>query len=440
MINFKVGICVLMAATLLGGVQQGFSQRYQDEQAYYKLHPYFELEPYYVEQPELYRPVTQELIALVEGDDTMRHLLESSLAQAKEVNPSEDTNPAQRLAEYYYFIDRVVDIIPTNLLEQPGKLARDRIEQSILYFYFLIDQPLPELENKGLYKNTLQYYPPFAAWLEKFAKAWGHFLSTDQSWSPEIYQEFYEDPSFGLQQGWYESPKNWHTFNDFFSRHLRSTQQRPIASPSDAKVVISPVDATPQGVWKIGADSEIIKQDGLNVKQAKFYDIEELLGEDSQYKEAFANGTLTHAYLNINDYHRYHFPVAGTIKEKKIIHNNVALGAAWDSDKGQYIPVNRLGWQANQTRGYVIVDNDQYGLVALMPVGLAQVSSINFEENVDVGTTHQKGDKLGYFLFGGSDFIILFQDKANFKLEAPQKDNGFYQHMLMGQKYGLFNN
>jgi hypothetical protein len=43
---------------------------------------------------------------------------------------------------------------------------------------------------------------------------------------------------------------------------------------------------------------------------------------------------------------------------------------------------------------------------------------------------------LGYFLFGGSDFVLVFQNKVGFKLIATQESNGTYKHVLMGEEYG----
>jgi len=60
------------------------------------------------------------------------------------------------------------------------------------------------------------------------------------------------------------------------------------------------------------------------------------------------------------------------------------------------------------------------------------VSSVNFEGNVRPGIIHKKGDMLGNFLFGGSDFVILFQKKAGFEMTTP-KD----KHVLMGEEYGV---
>ncbi|MDP6600801.1 MAG: phosphatidylserine decarboxylase [Phycisphaerales bacterium] len=397
-----------------------------------------------------HKPITRELIQLLDANPDIQNMLESSLAEAKQANPDRATNPAQNLTEYFDFIDRAVDLVPQDILDNPKSMIRDQILQSICYFYFIVDQPLPELENKGLFRNTIQYYPPFASWLRDFADAWGQFLDTEASWSETTYQEFLNDPRFGLKRGWYESPSHWSTFNEFFSRYLKSPAARPIASPGDTSVVTSPADSVPQGVWAIDADSNIGVESGLKVKLARFFNIEDLLGKNSKYKDAFANGVLTHTFLNVNDYHRYHFAVGGTVKETGKLVRNVSLEVAWSAEKGRYLPIDSTGWQFSQALGWAIVDTGEYGLVALVPMGMAQVSSVNFEDNVKPGSVHKKGDMLGTFLFGGSDFVMLFQDRAGFALTAPEDHQHVakpgsdhvrkvtsYQHIHMGEAYGV---
>jgi len=407
-------------------------------------------DPVSVKTADKHKPITMELINLVEKNAEIRNMLETSIAEARKINPDPKTNPVQSLPDYYDFIDRASELIPQDVLDNPSSLIRDQILQSICYFYFLVDQPLTELQDKGLFKNTIQYYKPFSSWLRNFVKAWGAFLDTENSWNDKTYQEFYHDPSFGLQKGWYEPSSHWNTFNRFFARYLKSPDARPVASPDDPSVVVSPADSVPQGVWAIDENSNILVDGGLNIKLAKFYNIKDLLGEDSQYQKAFANGVLTHTFLNVNDYHRYHFAVGGIVKEKKVISQNVALEVAWSPEEGKYIPIDSTGWQFSQTRGYVIVDTGEYGLVALIPMGMAQVSSVNFEDEVRVGSTHKKGSMLGNFLFGGSDFVMLFQDKAGFELTAAPEDTTAtksapgqkrrvktYKHLLMGEEYGV---
>ena len=64
------------------------------------------------------------------------------------------------------------------------------------------------------------------------------------------------------------------------------------------------------------------------------------------------------------------------------------------------------------------------------------MSSVNFEENIKVNETYKKGEPFGYFLFGGSDFLMLFQEQSGVKITAPKSENGKYKHALMGEEYG----
>jgi len=377
-----------------------------------------------------HKPITLKLINLLNKHPEIKTMLEQSLAEAKKINPDPKTNPAQSLSEYFDYLDQAVE-----------KLPDTRIGSDIHYPTFLADQPLTQLKGKGLFKNALQYYPPFASWMREFAIARGAFLNTKKSWNEEIYKKFYNDPRFGLQKDWYEDPANWNSWNRFFSRYLKSPEARPIAFPDDPSVVVAPADSIPQGVWKIDKDSKIKAENGLKVKNDTYFSIADLLGKDSKYKDAFAGGTLTHSYLSPFDYHRYHFAVGGVVKEKKIIPGNVACPSKWNTKKQTYDAVDLMGWQFTQTRGCVIVDTGKYGLVALIPVGMDLVSSVNFEDNIKVGATFKKGDMLGTFLFGGSDFIMLFQEKAGFEITAPREWSLFgekpYKHLLMGEKYGV---
>ena len=399
-----------------------------------------------------HKPITEELILLIKEQPEIGSMLEASIAKAREINSDRKTNPAQSLSEYYDYIDRASELLPQQVLERPSESLRDQMLQGICYFYFLVGQPLDELKGKGLYKNSIQYYPPFSTWLRKYADSWGDYLGTEASWNTQVYNRIYNAPEFGLQKGWYESPANWKSFNDFFSKYLKSPDQRPVTAPDDPSIVVFPADSVPQGVWAIDGKSNIHADGGLTVKLATYYSVGDLLGEKSAYRDSFSNGVLTHSFLNVNDYHRYHFAVGGTIKEKAIISENVALEVAWDPGQGKYVPIDSIGWQFTQTRGYVIVDTGKYGLVALIPMGMAHVSSVNFEENVQPGSTLKKGDMLGNFLFGGSDFIMLFQEKAGFAMTVQAddaiipksgSDHGrkvtTYKHGLVGEKYGVMN-
>ncbi|MEG1497683.1 MAG: phosphatidylserine decarboxylase [Clostridiales bacterium] len=390
-----------------------------------------------------HQAITESLINIMEENPEVEKLLIKSIDKAKEINPNKETNPAQSIEEYYEYIDWAATAMPWNISQNlPDPKLYEQIDQSLNYFYFINDRPLEELDGKGLYNNSLQYAEPYRSWLIDFTKEWGKFLDTKKSWNEEFYKLAYDDERFGLQGDLYEDPKNWQTFNEFFARYLSSPDKRPIAAAADPKILVSPADSVPQGVWNIDGDSHIVHKDGITVKSKEFTSISDLIGKESEYKDQFANGVLTHTFLDVHDYHRYHFPVDGVIKEVKIIPQDDAVGGyvEWDAKTEKYV-LNAAtpGWQMIETRGCVIMETEKYGLVALLPIGMSQVSSVNFEDNVKPGTAVKKGDMLGNFLFGGSDYVMIFQNAAGFEITAP-KENGSekYKHIDMGAEYGQF--
>ncbi|MDD5271592.1 MAG: phosphatidylserine decarboxylase, partial [Methylovulum sp.] len=65
-------------------------------------------------------------------------------------------------------------------------------------------------------------------------------------------------------------------------------------------------------------------------------------------------------------------------------------------------------------RGYAVIETKEYGHVAMIPVGLDTIGSVVFEDKFKkVSPTSpvaiHKGDKLGYFAYGGSMVITLIE-------------------------------
>ena len=374
---------------------------------------------------------------MLEADPALMALMEKSLSRAAEVNPDRNTNPVQSVEEFYDYLDWAVTCMPWSLMDDERHPALyDAIDQSIDLIWFLLDQPLEELEDRGYYYPTLQYHEPIAGWLKDYSDEWGAFLNSPESWNDEYFRRVMEDQSMNMQYGWYGDENIWTCFNDFFSRRLISPSMRPISLSS----VISPADSKPQGIWDIDENGELVQKEGVVIKSANFTSVAQLIGPDSAYADAFNGGTLTHTFLDVNDYHRYHAPVSGTILEVRKIPAANAIGGitVWDSEKQRYILEDAIpGWQMIETRDCAIIDTDEFGLVAMLPIGMSQVCSCNWEDTVQVGARVVKGDPMGYFLFGGSDIVLIFQDGVDVELLCPEEGDGSYAHVRMGEPYAL---
>jgi phosphatidylserine decarboxylase precursor len=386
-------------------------------------------------------PATRELKRLVTANPEFKRLLVASIEQARQVNPDRSTNPAQSLEQYYEFISWAERALPGDLLKQkPEATLYQRLDQSLGYLYYICDQPLDELKGKGFFNNSLQYVEPFASWNRFFVRSWAAFLNSPKSWNDDYLCLAKADTTFGLGQGWYEAPSHWKTFNQFFARRLKSTSQRPIAARTDNSVLVSPVDAVPQGIWAIDNESRVIEQKGIAVKTGTVQSVAQLIGDKSKYKDAFAGGIFTHLFLDVGDYHHYHFPLSGIVKEVTVIPGSEVAGGyvTWDSVNRRYaFDPSSIGWQSLETRGFLILDTEGFGLVALLPIGMSPVSSVNFNRTLKDGVRVHKGDELGHFLFGGSDFVMVFQAGVTLTPDSPRNESGVgYSHVLMGERLG----
>jgi len=314
-----------------------------------------------------HQPIVEELIRILEVKPELKEALQESIAKAERLD-------APTLRAYYQFLDEMVIMIPTNR----------NLLSKILEFYYLIDQS----PDGNLQKDDL-----FQQWTLQFAKDWGSFLDTTES--AKGLETFYTDPIYHIDD-YMKAPSGWLTFNQFFARHVRPGK-RPIDGLCDDSVIVSPADSVFQGQWKIDEDSQITAK-GLKWSVHKLLD-------GSPFQDKFKEGTFMHMFLNVNDYHRYHVPVGGIVREIRKIPGKVILDVIKKED-GSLDVVDGTGYQFTQDRGLIVIESP-VGLVAVLPIGMAQVSSVNLTP--EVGATLAKGEEFGYFAFGGSDIIVMFE-------------------------------
>lgn len=206
------------------------------------------------------------------------------------------------------------------------------------------------------------------------------------------------------------------SFNDFFYRELK-TGARTIDRTES--VLVSPADG------KILAYENLKEKDKFFVKGSEFT-LEEFFS-DKELAKKYEDGTFVIVRLAPADYHRFHFPAAGKISETKKI-------------KGYYYSVSTHAIKRNfrifceNKREYAILSTKKFGDIAMIDVGATMVGSIvqTYKENSFV----EKGDEKGYFLFGGSTCILVFEkDKIQVDEDIIENTkNGMETRIYMGEK------
>lgn len=190
------------------------------------------------------------------------------------------------------------------------------------------------------------------------------------------------------------------SFNGYFHREYQLDRYRPLSGPDDDRVIVSANDGT---VYRVARNVKLC--DTFWTKGQEYSLVEMLDG--SPYTESFVGGDVLQSFLSGSDYHRWHAPISGTVREVRVIPGlmfSELLSEGFDVSAG----TESQGYEVMvNTRGLVIIENQSIGKVAVLPVGITEISSITM--TVRMGQNVEKGQELGYFSYGGSTLALVFQ-------------------------------
>jgi len=179
------------------------------------------------------------------------------------------------------------------------------------------------------------------------------------------------------------------SFNDFFIRKLKPGA-RPMAPGAD--VAVLPADA------RYLFYPSIEEADGFLVKGKKF-SLEDLL-QDKALADRYNKGAMVIARLCPTDYHRFHFPCSCVPEKTRYVGGDLAS-------------VNPLALRKNisilsqNKRTLTSLHTKNFGTVLFIDVGATCVGGIH--QTFAPGMSYAKGDEKGYFSFGGSSLVLLFE-------------------------------
>lgn len=182
---------------------------------------------------------------------------------------------------------------------------------------------------------------------------------------------------------------DFHSFNDFFCRKLNH-DARPIEA--DEKKIVFPADGRHTAIKDLSATQRIFAK-------GQTFNLSELF-KDEKLAKTFHGGSAIISRLCPVDYHRFHFPVSGDSTKPKLIN-----GALFSVNPIALRKDISIFWE--NKRYLTILENSPVGKVAIFLIGATCVGTVKFSAKLPKSVT--KGEELGYFLFGGSCVLTIFE-------------------------------
>lgn len=207
------------------------------------------------------------------------------------------------------------------------------------------------------------------------------------SWTKRFIQPFINGQRIKIED--FEE-KKYKSFNDFFMRRIQPTK-RPLAKDA----VIAPCDGRYLFYQDLSEkNSFYIKGQRLSLKD---------LLKDDNLANIYSKGSMIISRLAPVDYHGFHFPADVKLNSTKLIN-------------GPLFSVNPIALRemvhvlTENKRMLIDMTSSIYGNILQVVIGATTVGSIII--NKEIGKEYKKGEELGFFSFGGSMVITLFQNTA----------------------------
>jgi len=289
-------------------------------------------------------------------------------------------------AEPIQFFNRLTQRLETEAVYGEGPLR------------FVYEHPLGQVALHVLVKRAL-----FSSWYGR---------QMDAPKSAAKIRPFIEQ--FGVDVGEFAEPvESYGSFNDFFYRKLKPAA-RPIVA--DPEAVALPADGRHLVIPDVSQCRDFF------VKGVAF-DMPALLA-DPALAARYEKGAVLISRLCPTDYHRFHFPCGGIPDRPCLIH-----GPLYSVSPIALMKRPSIFWE---NKRYVTrLQTGQFGEVLLLEVGATCVGSVIHTAVPEHPVL--KGDEKGYFRFGGSCFITIFEPGrvrfANDLLEQSAQGREVYARM-----------
>jgi phosphatidylserine decarboxylase len=206
----------------------------------------------------------------------------------------------------------------------------------------------------------------------------------------------------------------WKSWDSFFTRTFSDpATERPIAGQDTNQVVICPNDGS-LFCW----ESQVQRKDVFWLKSMPYSldDIfsspdpeQEALIKNLKLSEMFENGYVFQTYLNPYNFHRWWVPVNGTVLFDPLVIPGCFFSKLVLPDYGGATTASTPYLSEANARGLLVFETEGYGNVCCIPLGMSEVSSVEFDHAMTKGAKVRKGQEMGSFHYGGSSFVVIYQ-------------------------------
>lgn len=158
----------------------------------------------------------------------------------------------------------------------------------------------------------------------------------------------------------------YRTFEDFFTR-AHKVGSRPIFKKGDSTHAIVVADS------RVVVYNTVDEAKKLWIKGADFSLTQLVM--DTHLGERFRNGAVASFRLSPQDYHRYHSPVTGTVKQFRSV----------PGDYYQVDPValhSKVDILTRNRREYLVIGTHEFGDVLFVAIGATDVGSVRYAHSL----------------------------------------------------------
>ncbi len=358
-------------------------------------------------------PSVQALKELIEGNEVLTYLAHNAFRQngnIVEAHQSTKEAPIPRIPN----LETLLDGFNAILRMAPRFINDDLVGLPFSAFVVGIDATLGG--------STLFRLPMFNAKMKAILDEWAKFLVTPASavgfseegkqWLSPAAKKQYDFPIWKKDS---QTLPYWKSWDSFFTRTFLDPQKdRPIAGPATNQVVICPNDGS-LFCWQ----PQVRRKDVFWLKDMP-YSLDDIFSSPDpkqdailkQHKlaELFKGGYVFQTYLNPYNFHRWWVPVNGTVLFDPLVIPGCFFSKVVLPDYGGATTASTPYLAEANARGLIVFKTEDYGHVCCIPLGMSEVSTVTFDQRMKRGAAVKKGEEMGMFHYGGSSFVVIYEN------------------------------